>query len=201
MHSQVAAKAVLDLDLIVRPEAQDYFQWQRAEQPAADSQRGIGQRPVEAEEEIARWENDHVRVRVDDDDDGRDRGVSGKLERGGSVLKAHCLGQHHLVFVQTGFLAESSQDFHQRRGYHGYAAACGYVDPGQARLQVSMTWTVEQLSLAAKLGEGRGYQSYRSTHVLAKGYSYVETLETNNVLSKYLFQGFLGIVQRMAKVD
>ena len=53
MYSQVAAKAVLDLGLIVRPEAQDYFQWQRVEQPAAGSQRGIGQRPVEAEEGIA----------------------------------------------------------------------------------------------------------------------------------------------------
>lgn len=136
-----------------------------------------------------------------DDDDGHDRVVSGKLEEAGSVLKAHCLGQHHLVFVQNGFLAESSQDFHQRLGYHGYAAACGYADPGQARLQVSTTWTVEQLSLAAKLGGGKGYRSYRSTHVLARGYPYVGTLETNNVLGKYLFQSFLGIVQRMAKVD
>lgn len=107
MCSQVAAKAVLDLGLIVRPEAQDYFQWQRVEQPAADSQRGIGQKPVEAEEGIAHWENDHVRARGDDDD-GRDRVASGKLEETGSVLKAHCLGQHHAVFVQNDFLAESS---------------------------------------------------------------------------------------------
>ena len=53
MHRQVAGRPVLELGLIVRPEAQDYSQWQRAEQPAADLQRGIGQRLVEAEEGIA----------------------------------------------------------------------------------------------------------------------------------------------------
>ena len=43
-----------------------------------------------------------------DDGDGRDHVVFGKLEEAGSVSKAHCLGQHHAVFVQNGFPAESS---------------------------------------------------------------------------------------------
>ena len=74
-----AGEAVLELGSIGRPEAQDYSQWQRVEQPAAGLQRGIGQRLVEAEEGTAHWQSDHVHERGGDDD-GRDRAVSGQLE-------------------------------------------------------------------------------------------------------------------------
>ena len=156
---------------------------------------------VEAGEGIARCPNDHVHAPGDDDDDGRDRAVSGKVEETDLILKAHCLGQHHAVFVQDDYFAGSSWNFRRRLSYHAHAAACDYAEPGQARLLVLMTWMVAQPSLAARLNGAKVYQSYRSAHMLAKGYSYAEILETNNVLGKYLFQGFLGIDQSMTTVD